>query len=212
MYTKSTVSAKDLIKDAYDKAAAAALEARQAQQRAASEHSTVQACPVDLSDTATDVTPTAAVEDPQAAQKAAAAHAMVAATKAAFTKAVADGLSVEDARDVARKAGKRAHRSAMRADSSLVVSSPAATTPPVPVPVATAPARPAPVAMPPANEAADVNRSRGPFSRPIELSADEKAARATAMALEMAERAERTEKAVAREKANKKTVKRVNRL
>lgn len=143
--------------------------------------------------------------------------AMRLATKDAFTKAIADGLPKEEARDVARKAGKSAFRAAMKSEAASESVTPLTQATPAlpPSPPALLPSPPrtdlkaAEATSTPAATASGLGWA-SPFARPRELSAEELAAQAQALADEKADRARRMATNLAN--AKKKTSSRSNRL
>ena len=210
------MSEKGKLAKAQEVAAVAAAEAKQAQDRLAAERSTAAA--VDLSDpvaptpTTSNVTPVSAMQPKAAntAEAAAAAEAsMRTAATAAFTKALADGLSKEEAREVAQKAGKAAFKATMKANKPAAPG-PAApkadsvapkSAPPLPAVALAADVSPADMAsMKPGDATPGFVSS---LSRMRIATPEERAQEAEAKAREMADRAERQLKIASQAKTSR---------
>ena len=158
----------------------AAVEAKEAAEAAAAAEQTV------LSASAPKMS-VEAVEAPEVAMKRAATIA--------FTKAITDGMSKEEAKNIAREAGRKAYKAAQKAiklqhrpqEGILLPSD----------------AMPSPPPSHPASEPQTVRTSL--FAR-ADASPEETAAKLRAMAIEKAERLERAEKERERLKATRKRV------
>lgn len=229
LHGRSDQSEKAQLVRAQEQAITAAAEAERAQEKAV--HGAAEEQPVlDLTDPvpASSVAPTAPTVSAKethsstAEVSTAAEASMREAATAAFAKATADGLSKDEAREVARKAGKAAFKATMKAwkasggGSEATPSTMKATTagalPLTPghavESVAAAPATtrhpeaPKPVAPmpPPPPPAAAPGGWVSPLSRMTAPTMEESALQAQAKAREMAERAERQQRSAANAK------------
>ena len=134
--------------------------------------------------------------------------AMKRAATEAFHKALAEGATKEEARNIARDAGKAVYKAALKRAKAGAVKVVEVGAPPAPTPAplpATTSLPPAPPPPPAVSAAASLPTACSTFGRAAET-LEEQAARLRAMAIEKAERLERAEKERVRLKATKRRV------